>query len=425
MPFRIALSGLNAAATDLRVIGNNVANVGTTGFKESRTEFSDVVPASNLGTAANVVGSGVQVSAVAQQFSQGNLEFTDNSLDLAISGQGFFRLNDSGSIVYSRAGAFGVDRDGFVVNAANQRLTVFEPDGAGNITGALGDLRLDTSDIPPGATGTVTVTANLDANDTDFPAYPGLPAFDAQDPSTYSHSTSLTVYDSLGNPLLATMYFRKTDVANVWEMHLRVMNGAGIATEVIPAGNVAGEPALLTFDGSGVLTAVNPPAGATLAVDYQAVNPGTGAVNLVLDVDVSSSTQFGSGFSVNALAQDGYSSGRLSGISVDRTGVVQARYSNGQTRVLGQVAIATFRSPQGLQQLGDTTWAETFGSGSALTGTAGTGTLGLIQSGALEGSNVDLTEQLVKMITAQRNFQANAQVISTADTITQTVINIR
>lgn len=425
MPFRTALSGLNAAATDLRVIGNNVSNASTTGFKKSRAEFGDIYPAANLGSASNAIGSGVQVAAVKQQFIQGNVGFTENNLDLAISGDGFFRLSDNGSIVYSRAGAFGVDRSGFIANSASQRLTGYQVDSSGNITGALGDLQLNTSDIAPAATTTINVTANLDANETAFTPYPAAPAFNRADPTTYNHSTSLTVYDSLGNPVVGTMYYRKTTTANTWETHLWTTNSAGAATEVLPTGNVAGQPATLTFNNSGVLTAVNPAVGGTLAVDYQAVNPGTGAANLVLDLNYAGSTQFGSNFSVNALSQDGYTSGRLTGLSIGETGVVLARYTNGQTRTLGQVALVDFSNQQGLQQLGNTTWAETFDSGAALVGAPGTANLGVIQSGALEGSNVNLTEQLVNMITAQRNFQANAQVISTADTITQAIINIR
>ena len=425
MPFRTALSGLNAASTDLRVIGNNVANAGTTGYKKSRTEFSDIFPASNLGSSATSAGSGVKVASLSQQFNQGNIEFTDNNLDLAISGQGFFRLNDNGTTIYSRAGAFGIDRQGFVVNSANQRLTAFQANAAGNITGALGDLRLDTSDIAPAASTLVNVSANLNSNQASFPAYPGGVAFDPLDPSTFNHSSSLTAYDSLGNPILATMYFRKNANANEWETHLWISNDTGLASEIVPVGNAAGEPAVLNFDSSGKLASVVPSVGGTLAVDYQPVNPLTGSADMLLDLEFTDTTQYGRGFSVNSLVQDGYSSGQLSGIDIDDSGIVQSRYTNGQSRVFAQVVVANFSNTQGLQQLGDTSWSETFSSGAALVGAPGTASLGRIQSGALEGSNVDLTEQLVNMITAQRNFQANAQVITTADAITQTIINIR
>jgi len=419
MPFRIALSGLNAASADLRVIGNNVANASTTGYKKSRTEFADIFAASNLGTTANAIGSGVKVASVSQQFTQGNIGFTDNNLDLAISGQGFFRLNDNGVSVYSRSGAFNVDRNGYVVNPQSQRLTAYTADAGGNITGALGDLQLSTADLAPTATSTITVAANVDSTES-APA----PAFSRTDPTSYNHSTSLTSYDSLGNPILTTMYFRKT-AANTWDMHTWITNPAGTASEVLPTGGVAGDPVVLNFSSSGALTSAVPNTGTLTVADFQAVDPGTGGTNMTMDINLASATQYGSDFSVSTLSQDGFSTGRLSGVDIAETGVVTARYTNGQSRTLAQVALANFNNPQGMRQLGDTSWAENYNSGPPLVGAPGSGSLGLIQSGALEGSNVDLTEQLVGMITAQRNFQANAQVITTADTITQTVINIR
>ena len=406
MPFRIGLSGLNASSADLRVIGNNVANVNTTGFKKSRAEFSDIYAVSNLGVASNAIGSGVRISAVSQQFTQGNIGFTDNNLDLGISGQGFFRLSDGGSIVYSRAGAFGVDRQGFVNNSSGQRLTAFLADSAGNITGTVGDLQLDSSDLPPTQTASVAAALNVDATQ----AAPAA-AFNVNDPTTYNHSTSLTIYDSLGTSHLSTMYYRKT-AANTWETYLYVDGNQ------LTSGGVANVP--LTFNSSGALTA---PVGGTIT--YDAYSPGGGAANLNLTYDYSNTTQFGSKFSIFSLSQDGFPTGRLSGVDIDGTGIVLARYTNGQSRVLAQIALANFSNSQGLRQLGDTNWAESFESGPPLVAAPDSSGLGLVQSGALEGSNVDLTEQLVNMITAQRNFQANAQVISTADTITQTMINIR
>jgi flagellar hook protein FlgE len=408
MPFRSALSGLNAASSDLRIIGNNVANASTTGFKKSRAEFADVFASSNLGVTANAIGSGVKVASVSQQFSQGNIGFTDNNLDLAISGQGFFILDDNGTEVYSRAGTFGVDRAGYVVNNQNQRLSVFTADSAGNITGARGALQLDTSDIAPAATTSVDLDLNLDATATQ-PAV----AFNVAGPTPdqYNNSTSLTVYDSLGSPHLTTTYYVKTAVAGQWQTYTYVDNSAG--TSVLASG-----PDVLQYDGLGAITA-----GATFVANLAA--PGNGANALALAMDYSQSTQFGSPFAVNALVQDGFATGRLSGVDIVETGEITARFTNGQSRTLGQVALANFANTQGLRQLGDTQWSETFDSGSALVAAPGSGTLGLVQSGALEGSNVDLTEQLVNMITAQRNFQANAQVISTADTVTQTIINIR
>ncbi|HHJ15224.1 MAG TPA: flagellar hook protein FlgE [Gammaproteobacteria bacterium] len=403
MPFRTALSGLNAASAELRIIGNNVANAGTTGFKESRAEFSDIFATSNLGVTANAIGTGVRVSSVSQQFTQGNIGFTDNNLDLALSGQGFFIMNDNGVNAYTRAGALGVDRNGFVVNNQQQQLTIFQADASGNITGATGPLQLDRSDIAPAATTTIDVQANLDASATAPTA-----AFSTTDASSYNNSTSLTMFDSLGSPHLSTMYFRKT-ADNTWDVY-QYVDGTQVN-----AGAPAGET--ITFDSTGAITGGSPTS--------MTFTPSGGAAAMTVAVDYNNTSQFGSPFSVNALVQDGFATGRLSGIDISDTGVITSRFTNGQSRTLGQIAIATFNNSQGLRQLGDTSWAETFDSGAPLVGAPGTGAAGLIESGALEGSNVDLTEELVNMITAQRNFQANAQVITTADTITQTIINIR
>lgn len=420
MPFRIALSGLNAASADLRVVGNNVANANTTGFKQSKIQFSDIYAASALGASSNAVGSGVKISDVKQQFSQGNIDFTSSNLDLAINGEGFFRLNDNGVTKYSRAGSFGVDNAGFAVNSEGQRLTGYQADSSGNITGALGDIVLSTNDLAPQASTSITMTANLDASQT-----APTTAFSRTNAATYNHSTSLTTYDTQGNAILQTMYFDKTATANVWNMYTYFTNPSGTVVEGIPAGGVSGDPMVLTFNNTGVLTGVVPNNGTATIADYDPVNPATNAANMSIDVTLTGLTQYGSGFGVTDLTQDGYTTGRLSGVDVGDTGVITARYTNGQSLSLAQVAMANFRNLNGLLQLGDTSWSESFSSGSALVGAPGSGTLGFIQAGALEGSNVDLTEQLVNMITAQRNFQSNAQVIQTADTITQTIINIR
>ncbi len=407
MAFGIAISGLKAASSDLNVIGNNIANAATSGFKESRAEFADVYPASNLGTSSNAIGSGVSVAAVTQQFAQGNISFTNNNLDLAANGQGFFRLSDNGAIVYSRAGAFGVDRNGFIANSAGLHLTGFLADAAGNITGALGDLQLSTADIAPSATSTIDVGVNLDAA-ASIPAA----AFNAADATSYNNATSTTVYDSLGVSHLATMYYRKT-AANTWDTYLFV------------DGTLRDGPDTLGFSASGALATVNGVAVPPTTIASAAFNPGGGAANMTLTLDYAQSTQFGSPFGVNSLAQNGFTTGRLSGINIDQSGVVLGRYTNGQSRAQGQVALANFADQQGLRPLGHTTWAETSASGAALVGAPGTASLGVIQSGALEDSNVELSEQLVNMILAQRNFQANAQVITTENAITQTIINMR
>jgi len=421
MPFRIALSGLNAASADLRVIGNNVANASTTGFKKSKVEFADIYADSS---GSNAVGAGVKVSSIKQEFAQGNIDFTNNNLDLAISGEGFFRLSEGGEIKYSRAGGFGVDREGFVVNSGNQRLTGFVADTTGTITGALDDIQLSTSDLSPNATTDIQLTANLDSSQ----GVPAISPFNPADASTYNNATSLTVFDSLGNSLLQTLYFEKTAISGEWNMYNYVTTPQGTDLPVVPLGGASGDPVVLQFSSNGTLTSATPDntvSGTIAGFEPLSLAASTGAADFNVDIAVSNVTQYGSDFSVSGLIQDGYTTGRLSGVDVGDTGVITARYTNGQSLTLAQVAMANFSNLNGLLQLGDTSWAETFSSGAALVGTPGTGTLGAIQSGALEGSNVDLTEQLVNMITAQRNFQSNAQVIQTADTVTQTIINIR
>ncbi|MEM7280563.1 MAG: flagellar hook protein FlgE [Pseudomonadota bacterium] len=405
MPFTIALSGLNASSDDLNVTANNIANASTNGFKESRAQFVEVFAVGSEAIANNVTGSGVRMSTVAQQFSQGNIDFTGNSLDLAVTGQGFFTLSESGSLFYSRAGAFGVDRLGFVVNAENQRLQVYPPLGNGAFnTGGLSDLQLLTDQNPPLASTQFDLGVNLPADG----VVPPNGTFDPNDPLSFNHTTSTTVFDSLGAAHTASVFFIKDPAANTWQQRLYV------------DGTAVGGPTTVQFDSTGNL--VVPASG---IISHPPFAPGNGANDIVLDLDLQLTTQFGGSFGVNSLSQDGFASGRLTGIEIDASGVVFARFTNGQSEELGKVALSNFPNPQGLGQVGDTTWVETFGSGDALRGEAGTASFGLVQSGALEASNVDLTEQLVNMITAQRNFQANAQVISTADDITQTIINIR
>ena len=422
MPFRSALSGINAAAQELRIIGNNVANASTTGFKQSRANFADVYAASSSGGTANAIGAGVRLASVDQLFTQGNIGFTDSKLDMAINGGGFFILEDNGSKVYSRSGQFQADRDGFIVNSNDQKMIVNVADENGTITGAAGPLRLDSSNIPPSSTNLIEVAVNLDSSQVPPTTFP----FDPERPSSFTHSTSLTVYDSLGTPALASMYYVKTATPNEWELHTFV-NGEHLRGPADPATGLF-NPDKVMFDGAGSLSHINGVAVPPGKIPFPAIDTGTGADPLELTVDLEGAipvTQFGGSFTVNGIKQNGYTSGRLTGIDIDDTGIVRARFTNGQNRTLGQVTLANFSNANGLRQLGETNWAESFSSGPALIGTPGSGSLGLIQSGALEGSNVDLTGQLVNMITAQRNFQANAQVISTADAVTQTVINIR
>jgi flagellar hook protein FlgE len=408
MPFRIALTGLDAASTDLKVTGNNIANSATTGFKYSRPEFADIFAQSFGGISKIAVGGGVRVAAVTQQFDQGAIELTGNNLDLGINGQGFFVLSDGGARVFSRAGAFQVDQNGFVTNSQAQHLQVFQAlDPAGNTfnTASPTDLQLTTTAGPPQATTTIDAAINLQAD----AVAPTTPFDPVNDPGSYNYSTSVTIYDSLGSSHISTLYFRKT-AQNQWDAY-QYVDGNPITVGGNPASQV-------TFNPDGSLNT-----GGTIA--YDAYDPLNGSSPLNLNLDLSNATQFGANFAVNGLNQDGFTTGRLNNIQVDETGAISARYTNGQFEVLGKVALGNFANPQGLQQLGDNVWAESFSSGALQLGEAGTGSLGLIQSGGLEASNVDIAEQLVNLITAQRNYQANAQVISTADTIAQTIINIR
>lgn len=407
MSFNVALSGLNAARSNLSATGNNIANVNTTGFKGSRAEFADIFAASSSGINLNQVGSGVRLSGMDQQFSQGAIEFTDNSLDLAINGDGFFTLSDGGQRVYSRAGAFGLDRDGFIENSSGHRLLAHPPNGQGGFNaGSLGEIRITNEDNPPAATTRMTIGANLPS----ITEPPPNATFAPDDINSFSHTTSMTVYDSLGAAQVATLYFVKAPVNNEWTVHSYV-DGQQVSA---PAGDA------LVFGDDGQL---QQPANQQLALP--GFNLGNGAQDQALTLDLSEMTQFANGFSTQTLQQDGFTTGRLVGVEISQDGVLFARYTNGQAEPLGQISLTQFSNPQGLQQLGNTAWAESFESGQPVVGTANSSSFGQIQAGALESSNVNLSEQLVNMIVAQRNFQANAQMIQTEDQVMQTVINIR
>jgi len=406
MPFRIALSGLNAAQTDLSVTGNNIANASTAGFKGARTEFSDVYAVAFEGISSLATGNGVGVTGITQNFSQGNIDFTERNLDLAVSGQGFFVVNDASGQSFTRAGAFNVDRDGYIVNQSAQRLQVFPAiTGGGFNTGVLSDVQLSTSDGPPQSTTSITATLNLSSSD----SVPSTVPFDPADPTSFNNSTSTVIYDSLGSPHTSTLYYVKSTVANQWDTY-QYIDG-----NVVASGGAS--PVSITFNPDGTLSG---PAN----IAYDAVPSGTGALPIQIGVNYSNTTQFGSAFAVNGLSQDGFSTGRLSGIDIDDEGVIFARFTNGQSNALGKVALAGFPNVGGLRQQGNTAWAQSFESGDLILGEANTASFGLVQSGALEASNVDIAASLVNLITAQRNFQANAQVISAADTVTQTIINI-
>ncbi len=566
MSFSTALSGLNAATADLNVKSNNIANVSTVGFKQSRAEFGDVFAVSAFGTSSKTaIGSGVVLSNVAQQFNQGNLEFTDNSLDLAISGEGFFAMaptETSGEITYTRAGAFGINKDGFVVNAAGSFLRTFPVDANGNISAtsmsAAKPLQLPSSQGAPEATTELNIATNLPSNATPISASTTIPAtsgtrtadaaftvadfdvanliftvqgdtntdtvtlntayatngdsladivndinaqlttsgvtvsavggslvytdntagaaaiptvthtsggtanqvagtatvagtnavtstsliaIDPFDISTYSNSTSATVFDSLGNEHIVTTYYQKLDASvatpvgtdNQWRMDVYISSDdikqpstpapVGVAPNQLVK---LGVTTTVQFNDNGSLNTVTPTDPVSVAMTTGAgTELVSGAADLTVALNLSGSTQNSGSFSVGALTVNGFPTGRLTGVDVSDDGLIRATYSNGQAVPIGKIALANFANVTALNKIGNTQWKETTDSGPVIAGEAATGSFGQIQSGALETSNVDLTKELVGLITAQRNFQANSKAIETNNTITQTIINIR
>jgi flagellar hook protein FlgE len=402
--FSIALSGLSAASSALDIVSNNIANANTVGFKNSQAQFADVYAAGTVNLNSATAGEGVRLVDASQQFTQGDISSGSSDLDMAISGNGFFTVNTSSGTVYTRNGEFSEDLNGNVVTSTGGFVQVYPPLANGGFnTGALQNLNLNTAQSAPQATSTGVATLNLPSNAT----VPTAAPFNAANPDTYNQSTSTTVYDSLGNSYPATFYFSQTAAPGVWSVNMTVN------------GKSAGAAVPLTFSNTGVVTA---PPGGTLT--FAGFAPTDGALPMSMAFNFNQTTQYGTQFGVSAITQNGYTTGQLSTVSVDPSGVVSAVYTNGRTTDLGQLAIANFANPQGLQQLGDNDWSQTFASGIPVQGTAQSAGFGSIQSSSLESSNVDLTTELVNMITEQRAFQANAQVITTADQMSQTVIGI-
>ena len=417
MGFQQGLSGLNASSKSLEVIGNNIANASTIGAKASRAEFADMY--ANAMGGSNSIGIGVSLAAVSQQFNQGNISATENPLDLAINGPGFFQVTDGNSAQYTRNGQFKVDRDGYVVNTQQQRLMGYAADASGTIqAGAVSALKMPTAGITPSATTAMTMELNLDARAKVTLPTTGAP-IDFSDPKTYNNATSVSVYDVKGQDVALTYYFQKA-ATDTWNVYV-VANGTPLAT-------AGGNPAASTTfkfpdDGSKPTAPIGP-----VVLNVPAVTNAVGALTVAIPgiaLDVSSATQFGAEFGVTDLGQDGYSAGQLIGVQFEANGIVTARYSNGQTKPAGQIELANFRNPQGLQPAGGNCWTRTFASGDPIVGIPTAGNLGELKSGALEESNVDLTAELVNMITAQRVYQANAQTIKTQDQLMQTIVNLR
>lgn len=461
MSFNIALSGLNAAQKDLDVTSNNIANVNTTGFKESRAEFVDVYAASLLASGKTKVGDGVLTTEVAQQFQQGSIKFTSNALDLAITGNGFYATVptlDSLETSYTRAGEFKLNDSNFVVNSAGEHLLGFPVNVDGTSSSVslstAEPIRIPTSSGAPQKTSEVDIRMNLPAGDSYITDAPGN--FDPTEPSTYNHSTSVTIFDSLGDSHVMTYYFIKEEPVtkpNQWAVFagvdgnpINLVDPAGGGTNpkggdvsgslstLVPAGVVG---ATLKFDSSGDFKSQIPSVAnggiVTAAFGSTILSNGaddtqTVAIDFNLDVagpNANEPTQFASNFEVTSLEQDGLAVGRLTGIDIGTDGLIRATYSNGTSEPLSRIALVNFANEQGLRQIGNSAWKESIDSGEALAGEAGSGTFGTINSSALEQSNVNLTSELIDLISAQRNFQANSRALEIDNQLNQTILQIR
>ncbi|MDQ1830808.1 flagellar hook protein FlgE [Massilia scottii] len=506
MSFQQGLSGLNGAAKSLDVIGNNIANASTVGFKGSQAQFADVYANSLNGAGGNQAGIGVKVAQIAQQFTQGNIESSNNPLDIAINGAGFFRTDVNGDVQYSRNGQFSLDKNGFVVNAQGAKLTGYGVSEAGNIlTGSPIPLKIDNSDMNPLETSRVDTKLNLDSRS----PLPKTVPFDATDPETYNKQTSIDVFDSLGNSHVMSTYYVKTGPGS-WDVYVgsdgvemtnqavaaaaQTDAAAGTARDAfqtaatsVPPGNMAAAAAAYATAAGAAVAAAAGTAGATPAQQTAIITaatsaggipgttpaeidkliaaavkvPGVSVGHLNFDVNgvlsnaamapqtlplkielpvfpltgakptiefnlhFAGSTQYGDATEEKLSSQDGYTAGSLQRFSAGPDGTILGQYSNGESRPLGQVVLANFSNPNGLQPLGNNAWAQTPTSGSPLIGTPNSGSFGNLQASAVENSNVDLTAELVNMITAQRVYQANAQTIKTQDSVLQTLVNLR
>jgi len=405
MAFQQGLSGLNTASKNLDVIGHNIANANTVGMKSSRAEFAELYASSVNASGGTATGIGVTVAAVTQQFTQGNITATGNEMDVAINGNGFYELTmPNGATTYSRAGMFKLDREGQVVTNDGSRLMGYPTDAAGNrLSFETQALSLPTGGpIPAQQTGNISADFNLDARSPIYNATTGLPPLSA-------YGTSLVAFDPQGIEVPVSLAFRKV-ANNQWQVFTGV-NGADPATST---------PFTLNFNTDGTLnTATSTIPNLTLA------SPNNPALTFTAAMNFDDVTQFGTSFAVNKLTQDGYRPGELTSLKIADNGVITGQYSNGQTRAAGQIALVNFRNSQGLVPTGNGSWQATYASGDPLRGEPGSGNFGALQSGALEDSNVDLTAELVNMMTAQRAYQANAQTIKTQDQVLSTLLNMR
>jgi flagellar hook protein FlgE len=429
MSFYTSLSGLRGAQTDLSTISNNIANVGSIGFKRSRAQFGDIMPAS--GTTA---GQGTRLKGIDQEFTQGGFETSARDLDLAISGSGFFVTRDAltgGTTYFSRNGSLSVDGQRYLKDSNGGYIQVLPVDSEGHVTtsglDASQNLQLPLTSGTPRQTTLVTLAANLPST-ADKPAARAVYsaqqpyAFDRLDPNSYNYSQQTTVYDNAGEAQSATLYFVRTgsvaggDAADTWDVHLFIGNEEASAA----ANSATPQPAQLSFDAAGAITAPTSP------VAFSSVFPSGASSPIALTLDFGATTKQAAGaFSIASLDQDGIASSKLSDVSIGENGLVTASFTDGTTQALGKLLLANFSNPGGLRQRGDGRWTVTGNSGPAQVGEAGSDAFGRIQTGALERANVDITEELVSLIAAQRNFQANAKAIETANSMDQSIINLR
>lgn len=421
MSFYTSLSGLQAAQTDLAVISHNLANVSTNGFKRSRSEFADVISSAAAQKPTSAIGSGVVVKANRQQFSQGNLVQSQSGLDLAISGDGFFavkpKLGDA-AVNYTRNGAFLVDADRYVVDAQGGHLQVFPADGSGAIVtpsaGSAVSLRLPATNGVPVPTGNVSLAVNLPSGE----PLPASATFDRFDADSYNYTTQTTIYDVQGNAQTLTNYFRRETVgtpaapASSWSVY------SFVGDQQLTTGGTGA--ITLTFDGAGALTSPTGPSSFDPFTPAGTPNSQVVSFNLA-----AGTTQKSLSFDLASASQDGAAVGQLQSVAVDDKGIVKASFSNGEAQILGKVLLANFANPSGLRQLGNSYWASTGLSGTAQTGEPGIDGFGDLLSGTVERSNVDITEELVNLIAAQRNFQANAKALDIDKQVSQTIFNIQ
>jgi len=416
MSLNTELMGINAAQSSIDTIGNNIANMNTEGFKGSTMEFADLIGTSLEGTSGNTLtpGQGVVASNLSQLFTEGTISQTGNPLDLAINGQGFFQMQTDQGIEYTRAGSFQVNTNGNLVDPSGNKLMGYTTAGSGAALGAVGDLQVSRSTLPATATTTLGLNVTLPTTDTAIAA-----AFNPSNASTYDESSATTVYDSVGTGYTLTSYFTRVSGSGTpdkWQVDWQLTNSAGTAL-------ASGTGPRLTFSSAGALTGATSGAGTTVSVPTAKLPDGASPLNVVYNF--TGTTLSSQTFGVNSIANNGNSAGTFTGVQISSTGQIIGQYSNGLTKAFGTIALANFENPQGLTPMTGTFWQQTLASGPALLAAPNTQGLGTLQSGALEGSNVDLSTQLVNLIVAQQAFQANAQAISYEQQNIQHLLNIQ